>query len=41
VGAGLRANLFFAILRLDYTVPLSRGRDFRRGRWSLAFGEMF
>lgn len=40
-GAGLRANLFFAILRLDYTVPLSRGDRFRRGHWSLSFGEMF
>jgi outer membrane protein assembly factor BamA len=41
VGAGLRANLFFAILRLDYTVPLSRASAFRRGRWTLSFGEMF
>ncbi|MFW6088927.1 MAG: DPP IV N-terminal domain-containing protein [Gemmatimonadota bacterium] len=41
VGAGLRMNLFFAVLRLDYTVPLSRGEEFRRGRWSLGLGEMF
>lgn len=41
VGAGLRMNLFFAVLRLDYTVPLSRGDEFRRGRWSLGLGEMF
>ncbi len=41
VGAGLRMNLFFAVLRLDYTVPLSRGEEFRDGHWSLSFGEMF
>jgi len=41
VGAGLRMNLFFAVLRLDYTVPLSRGEEFRRGRWSVGLGEMF
>ncbi|MFW6084600.1 MAG: BamA/TamA family outer membrane protein [Gemmatimonadota bacterium] len=41
VGAGLRMNLFFAVLRLDYTVPLSRGDEFRDGHWSLSFGEMF
>lgn len=41
VGAGLRMNVFFAILRLDYTLPLSRGDDFRRGHWSFSFGEMF
>jgi len=41
VGAGVRMNLFFAVLRLDYTVPLSRGEEFRHGRWSLGLGEMF
>ena len=41
VGAGLRVNLFFAVLRLDYTVPLSRGEEFRDGYVSLSFGEMF
>jgi Tol biopolymer transport system component len=41
VGAGLRMNLFFAVLRLDRTWPLSRGEGFRRGYWSLGFGEMF
>ena len=41
IGAGLRMNLFFAVLRLDYTVPLSRGDEFRQGRWSLGLGEMF
>lgn len=37
-GLGLRMNLFFAILRLDYTIAPSRHRD---GVWSLSFGEMF
>jgi WD40 repeat protein len=41
VGAGLRMNLFFAVLRLDYTWALSRDERFRRGTWSLGFGEMF
>jgi len=41
VGAGLRMNLFFAVLRLDYTRALSRDERFRRGTWSLGFGEMF
>lgn len=40
-GAGLRMNLFFAVLRLDYTVPLSRGEEFRGGQWSIGLGEMF
>lgn len=40
VGLGLRANVFFAILRLDRVWPLSRG-DFGAGRWTLSFGEMF
>ena len=40
-GASLRMNLFFAILRVDYTVPHDRGRAFNDGMWTVAFGEMF
>jgi outer membrane protein assembly factor BamA len=40
-GASLRMNLFFAILRVDYTVPHDRGRAFNNGMWTVAFGEMF
>lgn len=40
-GASLRLNLFFAILRIDYTVPLDRQRTFANGMWTVAFGEMF
>jgi outer membrane protein assembly factor BamA len=40
-GASLRMNLFYAILRIDYTVPRSRGAAFDRGMWTVAFGEMF
>ena len=40
-GASLRLNLFFAILRIDYTIPRDRGRAFSDGMWTVAFGEMF
>lgn len=40
-GLGLRMNLYFAILRLDYSVAPSRGRGIGRGIWSVSFGEMF
>ena len=40
-GASLRLNLFFAVLRIDYTVPLDRNRSVTRGMWTVAFGEMF
>ncbi|MDP2471521.1 MAG: hypothetical protein Q8W46_11670 [Candidatus Palauibacterales bacterium] len=40
-GASLRMNLFFAVLRIDYTVPRDRGRAFDNGMWTVAFGEMF
>ncbi len=40
-GAGLRMNLYFAILRLDYSVAPSRNRGLGDGIWSLSFGEMF
>lgn len=40
-GASLRINLFFAILRIDYTVPSDRGRSLDSGLWTVAFGEMF
>jgi hypothetical protein len=37
-GVGLRLNVFYAILRLDYSFPLSRDRG---GIFSLAFGPSF
>ncbi len=40
-GASLRMNLFFAILRIDYTVPQDRGRGLSNGMWTVSFGEMF
>lgn len=40
-GASLRMNLFYAILRIDYTIPRSRGAGFDEGMWTVAFGEMF
>jgi len=40
-GASLRMNLFFAILRVDNTVPHDRGRAFNDRMWTVAFGEMF
>ncbi len=38
-GIGLRANVFFAILRLDYAFPLSRPD--RSGVFSISFGPSF
>jgi hypothetical protein len=40
-GASLRMNLFFAILRIDYTIPRDRHRSFDSGIWTVSFGEMF
>jgi Tol biopolymer transport system component len=40
-GAGLRFNLFFAILRVDYAVAPGRENRFGRGIWSVSLGEMF
>ncbi len=40
-GWSLRMNLYFAVLRLDYSVAPSRGHTFGTGIWSLAFGDMF
>ena len=37
-GFGLRLNLFYAVLRLDYSFPLNRDRG---GLFSLAFGPSF
>jgi hypothetical protein len=37
-GFGLRLNVFYAVLRLDYAVPLNRAR---RGVFSVAFGPSF
>ncbi len=39
-GAGLRINIFFNVLRVDYAVPLDRP-DHRQGVWSLSFGPTF
>lgn len=38
-GVGLRINVFFTILRLDYSIPLSR--ENRRGRFTVSFGPSF
>jgi outer membrane protein assembly factor BamA len=40
-GIGLRANLFFAILRLDWATAPGRGSQFGRGIWSLSLGPIF
>jgi hypothetical protein len=40
-GIGLRANLFFAILRLDWAIAPGRGSRFGRGIWSLSLGPIF
>ncbi|MDT8435970.1 MAG: BamA/TamA family outer membrane protein [Gemmatimonadota bacterium] len=40
-GAGIRLNLFFAILRLDYAVPTGRSRGPGDGIWSVSVGEIF
>jgi WD40 repeat protein len=37
-GVGLRINIFYAVLRLDYAFPLNRDRS---GMWSLGFGPSF
>lgn len=38
-GVGLRINVFFTILRLDYSIPLNR--ENRRGRFTVSFGPSF
>jgi hypothetical protein len=38
-GVGLRINVFFTILRLDYAIPLSRSD--RSGRFTVSFGPSF
>lgn len=40
-GAGLRFNLFFAILRFDYAMAPGRADRFGRGIWSVSLGEIF
>ena len=40
-GIGLRANLFFAVLRLDWATAPGRGSQFGRGIWSLSLGPIF
>jgi outer membrane protein assembly factor BamA len=41
-GAGLRINIFYTVLRLDYSVPVNRpDRSFRDGVFSLSFGPSF
>jgi len=40
-GIGLRFNLFFAILRLDYAMAPGRGSRFGRSIWSIALGPIF
>jgi hypothetical protein len=40
-GASLRMNLFFLLLRIDYTIPRDRGRGLGGGLWTVSFGEMF
>jgi outer membrane protein assembly factor BamA len=42
-GAGLRINIFYTILRLDYAIPMDRPdrQGFRNGVFSLSFGPSF
>ncbi len=42
-GLGMRMNVFYTVLRLDYAVPLNRpGRNgFGSGIWSVSFGPSF
>jgi len=40
-GVGLRFNLFFAILRLDYAMAPGRGSRFGRSIWSISLGPIF
>jgi hypothetical protein len=41
-GVGVRMNIFYAVLRLDYSFPLNRpGFDGRKGLFSLSFGPSF
>jgi hypothetical protein len=41
-GVGVRMNIFYAVLRLDYSFPINRrGFDGRRGLFSLSFGPSF
>ena len=40
-GVGLRVNLFFAILRLDYSMAPGRGSRFGRSIWSFSLGPIF
>jgi Tol biopolymer transport system component len=39
-GVGLRINILYNVVRIDYAVPLSRP-DHRSGVWSLSFGPTF
>ncbi len=42
-GVGLRLNVFHAVLRLDYAIPLNRPdrRGLSEGRFSISFGPSF
>ncbi len=40
-GVGLRFNLFFTILRLDFAMAPGRGSRFGRGIWSISLGPIF
>ncbi len=39
-GAGLRINILYTVLRIDYSVPVHRPNR-RGGVWSLSFGPTF
>lgn len=41
VGAGLRVDTPFALVRIDFGVPLSRPAGEPRGRWYFSFGHIF
>ena len=41
VGFGLRIDTPFALIRLDYGVPVSNESGNRQGRWFLSIGQMF
>jgi hypothetical protein len=40
-GCGIRMNFGYAVIRLDYTIPLDRPDKRSMGVWSISFGPMF
>ena len=40
-GAGLRLVTPYALIRVDYGVPMARGFGFKDGRWYFSVGQAF